>query len=65
MRAFSCDDLVQALKDESVAAAIGAIFEKKNSEMFVAMKKLKDANIKLQKDCNTLKQDNNSLRREL
>ena len=40
-----------------VAAVIEAIFEKKLSEMFVAMKKLEDENINLQKDCYTRKQD--------
>ena len=57
--------LIQALKDESLAALIGEIFEKKLTEILSTLKWFEQENVVLKDSTDSLKQDNNNLKQEL
>ena len=61
----STEYLIQALKDESVTAIIGDIFEMKLTAILSTLKLLEQENAVLKDSNASLKQDKNNLKQEL
>ena len=59
------NELIHALKDESVAAALGAIFENKLAELFTAMAEIKQESAEIKQANANLKVENNNLKQNL